>query len=308
VAAFVETNKECDGVSSVRSSVLEISYVEQGDPTGPPVILIHGWPDAARGWRTVSDGLAAAGRRVVAPDNRGTADTRFLSPMTPRDGQAVALAQDTLDLADALGLGRFSVVGHDWGARVAYTLAAVAPERITAVVALALGYQPRGRFEMPGFAQTRAFWYQWLMYVDAGVKKIGDDPVGFARLQWDTWSPPGWFDDDEFDVTARGFTNPDWTAITLNAYRARFLADEPRDTHYDKLRRRLDAVEHLTVPTLMIQGGADFCDEPAASAGLDGCFDTYRRIVLDGVGHFPHREAPEAVTALASAHLDAHRA
>jgi pimeloyl-ACP methyl ester carboxylesterase len=63
---------------------------------------------------------------------------------------------------------------------------------------------------------------------------------------------------------------------------------------HDDLRVRLDAIDHL-VPTLMIQGGADFCDPPSESAGLEHHFDTYRRIVLDGVGHFPHREAPDTV-------------
>ncbi|WP_235826533.1 alpha/beta fold hydrolase, partial [Candidatus Frankia alpina] len=227
-------------------------------------------------------------------------------PGTPRDGQAVALAQDALDLADALGLERIAVVGHDWGARVAYTLAALAPQRLTAIAALALAYQPRGNFSMPGFEQARAFWYQWLMFVDAGARAVRADPVGFARIQWDTWSPPGWFDDGEFAATAPAFTNPDWAAITLNAYRARFRVDEPRDPRYDDLRRRLAEVERIAVPTLMIQGGDDRCDEPAASAGQAGYFTGgYRRVVLDGVGHFPHREATAAVGDLVGDHLRA---
>ena len=77
-------------------------------------------------------------RRTIVPDLRGSGRTRFRSPGTPRDGQAVALAQDALDLADGLGLRRFPVVGHDWGGRTAYTLAALAPDRITAVASLAL--------------------------------------------------------------------------------------------------------------------------------------------------------------------------
>jgi pimeloyl-ACP methyl ester carboxylesterase len=173
------------------------------------------------------------------------------------------------------------------------------------VAALALAYQPRGRFVMPDFPQARAFWYQWLMYVDDGADAVRSDPAGFARMQWDTWSPPGWFDDQEFAITAQGFANPDWAAVTLNAYRARFRADEPRDPRYDGLRRDLDAVEHIHVPTLMIQGGADRCDEPAASEGLEGYFDSYRRVVLAGVGHFPPRESPDRVTALVREHLEA---
>ena len=73
------------------------------------------------------------------------------SATTTRDGQAVALAQDVLDLADALRIQRFAVVGHDWGARAAYTLGALAPDRVSAIAELALAYQPRGEFEMPEF-------------------------------------------------------------------------------------------------------------------------------------------------------------
>lgn len=66
-------------------------------------------------------------------------------------------------------MDRFAVVGHDWGARAAYTLAAIFPHRITTVIALALAYQPRGLFKIPSFDQTRRFWYQWFLCVDGGL-------------------------------------------------------------------------------------------------------------------------------------------
>jgi pimeloyl-ACP methyl ester carboxylesterase len=279
----------------LRTAVLEIAYADHGDEAAPALVVVHGWPDAARGWTPVVDALVAAGLRVLVPDLRGAGDTRFTHSETVRDGTAVALAQDVVDLADGLGLDRFAVVGHDWGGRAAYTLAALWPERLASIAALALGYQPRGRFVLPDFAQCQRFWYQWLMYVDAGADALIGDPIGFARRQWETWSPAGWFDEAEFGATASVFRHPDWSAITLNAYRSRFDAAEPVDPRYDDLRVRLDAIDHLTVPTLMIQGGADFCDPPSESAGLEHHFDTYRRIVLDGVGHFPHREAPDTV-------------
>ena len=71
--------------------------------------------------------------------------------------------------------------GHDWGARVGYTLGALAPERLTAVAALALAYQPGGRFAMPQFRPARAFWYQWLLYVDAGADAVRRDPGSTGR-------------------------------------------------------------------------------------------------------------------------------
>lgn len=166
---------------------------------------------------------------------------------------------------DALGLERAPVVGHDWGARAAYTMAALFPHRVSAIAALALAYQPRGEFTIPAFRQARAFWYQWFMCLDQGADAVTADPVGFARLQWDTWSPPGWYDDAEFSATANSFRNPDWVPVTLNGYRSRYLPGEARDHRYDSLATHLAASEQIGVPTLMLQGAMDYCDEPASS-------------------------------------------
>src|SRR2546423_2327802 len=128
----------------IRTPLLEIAFEDNGPQDGLPVLLLHGWPDAPRGWRGVAQALLAAGWRTIIPYLRGLPPTRFLSQSTPRVGAAVALAHDAIELADALGLERFAVVGHDWGARTAYTMAALFPERLSALAALSLGYQPRG--------------------------------------------------------------------------------------------------------------------------------------------------------------------
>ncbi len=143
-------------MAAVRTEVLELSYDESGPPDAPPVLLIHGWPDAARvvarrraglnrqGWRTIVPGVArAAGRRAFRGHRR---------PVT--DGPC-ALAQDALDLADALALDRFAVVGHDWGARVAYTwlrsYRARSPHRRARA-----GLPAARRVPLPDFGQARA--------------------------------------------------------------------------------------------------------------------------------------------------------
>jgi pimeloyl-ACP methyl ester carboxylesterase len=273
------------------------------DASRGTVILVHGWPDAARGWDRLRDGLATASWRVIVPDLRGHGETRFLDRARVRDGSGVALAQDVVDLADGLALDRVAVVGHDWGARAAYIVGALFPNRVTCLVALALGYQPRGEFTMPSFAQARRFWYQWLMYVDDGAEAIRRDPAGFAHEQWETWSPMGWYNEDEFEATAVAFANPDWVDVTLNAYRSRFLPTEVSDPQYNELRSRLARAERVVVPTLMIQGGDDRCDPPHLSEGMDRYFDSYRREVIDSVGHFRHREASDEVTTLVLEHL-----
>jgi pimeloyl-ACP methyl ester carboxylesterase len=288
---------------TVRTQTLEIAYEEGGPAEGPPLLLLHGWPDDVRGWRGAAPLLHAAGHRTIAPYLRGFGPTRFLSADTVRDGRGVALTQDAIDLADALGLDRFSVIGHDWGARAAYSLAALFPQRIEHVVAIALAYQPHAANKIPDFSQSRRFWYQWFMSVDGGAEKVREHPKEFARIQWDTWSPAGWFDEAEFAVTARSFENPDWAAVTLHGYRSRWR-EEISEVRYDDLQRRLMQIETIDRPTLMIQGGSDFCDESATSEGFDRYFSAgYRRLLLPGVGHFPPREAPQAVAEAVLNHL-----
>jgi len=140
----------------------------------------------------VGGGSLAPARRGLAHHSAvaaGTGPTRFLDSTTPRVGSSVALAQDAIALLDALHLDRVAVVGHDWGARAAYTLAALFPERLTAIATLALAYQPRGHFTQPDLAQSRLFWYQWFMCTDAGATAVRQDSVGFARIQWDHLEP-----------------------------------------------------------------------------------------------------------------------
>ena len=172
------------------------------------------------------------------------------------------MAQDVIELANKLGIEQFSVVGHDWGARIAYTLAALFPNRVRAIAALALAYQPRGEFPLGSFVQSKQFWYQFFQCTPAGAEAVRHDPVGFARIQWETWSPEGWFDDEDFDTASKDFDRPDWAEITLNSYRSRYLAGECVDARYDSLQAKLKHTVTIDVPTLMIQGASDFCDLP----------------------------------------------
>jgi pimeloyl-ACP methyl ester carboxylesterase len=287
----------------IATPLLEIEYECGGPEHGSRVLLLHGWPDDPRGWRHVTPFLTEQGYCWVAPWLRGFGPTRFLSESTPRDGTGVALALDALQLADALNWGSFAVVGHDWGGRAAYIMAALAPERVSSIASLAIGYAPRGRFVIPSFPQSQRWWYQWFMTVEGGAKAVRSDPIEFARLQWETWSPTGWFEPAEFTATAESFRNPDWAAITLNGYRSRWQP-EPLDSRYANSRARIDATETLVVPTLMIQGAQDRCDPPEESADDSQYFSArYQRVVLQGVGHFPAREAPAEVGRALLAHL-----
>lgn len=280
---------------AIRTSLLEIAFLDEGPRLGPPVFLLHGWPDDIRAWTAIAPMLNDAGFRTIIPYLRGFGHTRFLSKETVRDGRGYALAQDVIDLADALAIAQFFVAGHDWGARAAYHLAALFPSRVDRIAAMALPYQPRGEFPMPSFPQARLFWYQWFMCTERGAAAVRRDPVGFSKIQWDTWSPEGWYMEEEFVKTAESFTNPDWAAVTLNGYRTRFLPDAV-DCRYDGLAQRMKDIAHLKTPTLVINGGRDNCDAPEAFEEMEHRFATgYELLTIQTVGHFIPREAPELV-------------
>jgi pimeloyl-ACP methyl ester carboxylesterase len=235
-------------------------------------------------WRR---GFKAKASKTIAPWLRGFGPTVFRSPDTLRDGRSLVLAQDALDLLDALGIERCMVLGHDWGGRAAYHLAALAPDRIEAIAVLAIGYAPFGRYVTPGFEQAKRWWYQWYMNSEGGARQVRADPIGFAHQQWDDWSPPGWYDAEAFARTAASFQNPDWVSITLHGYRTRWLPVNC-DDRYDKAAAIIDSTGELATPTLLIVGDADQCDSPVASAEDHRWFKSaYRRSCCPALGISP---------------------
>jgi pimeloyl-ACP methyl ester carboxylesterase len=96
-----------------ETPLLRIAYKSGGPENGAPVLLLHGWPDDASTFDDVVPALHRAGCKTFAPWLRGFGQTRFLAGDTMRSGEVAAMAQDALDFADALGLSRFALVGHD---------------------------------------------------------------------------------------------------------------------------------------------------------------------------------------------------
>lgn len=273
---------------------LEIAVEESGPPDGPALILLHGWPDDPRTWDRMLPALHAAGLRTLVPYLRGCGPTRFL-PGAPPTGQLSSLGRDLLELADALGLERFSVAGHDWGARAAYVAACLAPDRVQACVALSVGWGTNTPDQTLSLPQTQNYWYQWLMAVPRGEALVRHERRAFTRHIWTIWNP-GWaVSDAEFEATAAAFDNPDWAEVVLHSYRSRW-GHAPADPTCGDLEQRLAADPTIHAPVLVLHGGDDPCNAPETSQGKDALFaGPYRRVVLPGVGHFPQRQAPQAV-------------
>ena len=146
----------------VAGAGVELAVLDEG--RGPPVLLIHGFPDSSRLWRHQVPALVGAGLRVVAPDPRG-----FGESDRPEAVEEYAIGRSMADmvaLLDGLGVERARVVGHDWGAVVAWALAASAPDRVERLVALSVGHPARARRRT--LADRERGWYM-LLFQFAGV-------------------------------------------------------------------------------------------------------------------------------------------
>ncbi len=282
-------------VGKVRTSLLDVEYREWNPAGSRCVLLVHGWPDSVRTWFDVAPVLAAAGWRVIAPSLRGFDGTRFLDASTQRSGELVALGRDLVEFVRAMKLDRPALVGHDWGARAVANAVGLEPGLASKMVSVSVGYGTNDPNQPMPFEQARCYWYHWFMATPLGEKTVRADPIGFTRTMWQTWSPPGWYDEAEFAATARAFDNPDWMDVTLHSYRHRWghAAGDPR---YADDIAALKPLPVIDIPALVIHGAADAVNPVETSAGKEQWFSKqYHRVILDGIGHFPQREAAPRV-------------
>ncbi len=115
---------------------LAFNVLDEG--AGEPVLLVHGFPDDHTVWRNQVPALVAAGYRVIAPDNRGCGESEMAAQT--RDYVLLNLVADLVAILDALGIERVKLVGHDWGAVIAWVFAARHPERVERYAALSVGH------------------------------------------------------------------------------------------------------------------------------------------------------------------------
>ena len=284
-------------MATVRTPTLEIGYEEHGPASGPPVILLHGFPDDVRAWDGATGPLAAAGCRVLVPSLRGFGPTRFLDDATPRMAQQAAIGQDLLDFMAALGLERVSLAGYDWGGRAACLAAILAPSRVRALVTIG-GYNVQNTLApaRPASAEDeRGYWYQWYFNTERGRVGLEQNRREICRLLWRDWSP-GWrFDEVTFERTAVAFDNPDFVSVVIHSYRHRHR-NAPGDPRFDVVERRLAERPRIEVPTVILHGRDDGVDRVHKSESHLSQFPpgTERRVVADA-GHFLPREQPGAV-------------
>jgi len=279
-------------IHTVRTSQLDISYGAFGKSDGWPCILNHGFPYDIRCYLQCIEPLIEAGAFVVLPYLRGYGPTRFLSQATLRSGEQAVLANDLLELMDALFIEQAVLAGYDWGGRAACIVAALWPTRVTALVS-GNSYNIQNipfAMEPSSPADESSLWYQYYFHSERGQRGLEKDRDGIARLLWQLWSPSWQFTDEEFGATAASFSNPDFVDVVIHSYRHRFglVAGDPAVAH---IEARLEAQPEISVPALCIDGNVDGVNSGTAhhSNKFSG---PYEFRVFEDAGHNLPQEKP----------------
>ena len=160
----------------VNTNGIRMHYVEQG--SGPLVVLCHGWPESWYSWRHQIPALAAAGFRVVAPDQRGYGQTDAPAPI--ESYHILNLVGDIVGLVNSLGVESAVIVGHDWGAPVAWNSALLRPDVFRAIASLSVPYSPRSPMRptdgMKALAGDQHFYMLYFQEPGKVEKELDADP------------------------------------------------------------------------------------------------------------------------------------
>jgi haloacetate dehalogenase len=286
------------GFEDGRRDVGEVRYFLAQGGDGPPMLLLHGFPQTHVCWHAIAPRLAAA-HTVVAPDLRGYGASRAPAGGPRGEGYSKReMAGELVELMAALGHERFAVVGHDRGARVAYRLALDRPERVTRVAVLNV-VPTVEQFERMAGGPSLGYWPWFLLAQPAPFpeRMVGADPAGLLEHVFATWaSSPDAIGPRNREAYRRAMTPPAIAAMCAD-YRASFHLDRRHDEDDRAIGRRIAA------PVLLVTGRDEtqLADAP----------DVWRRWAVDLTaarvpgGHFIPEEAPEELGDVLAEFLDA---
>jgi pimeloyl-ACP methyl ester carboxylesterase len=276
-----------------RRGALVFDVTDSGPPDGPVVILLHGFPQFATSWRQVTERLSAQGFRCLAPDQRG-----YSAGARPRSRSAYRmpeLVEDIAALAEASGAGKVHLVGHDWGAAVAWAFAARHPDRLASLSALSVPHPAAMLRAIASSRQGLASWYmyffqlpavpEWSMINTPGRPLAG--LTAFLRKYGQSRAAA--------ERDARAMAQPGAFRAALNWYRAMPLVN-PRS-----------ADTRVGVPALYVWSDGDSAIlRKTAERCADWVSGPYRFEVLPGVSHWIPDEAPATLGELLLAQFRAY--
>lgn len=262
---------------------------DAGDEAAPAAILLHGFPDSSAVWSDLTPLLAEGGYRVIAPDLRGFGETDIPSRLSDYDIRTGAFA-DVIEIMDRLGVKRAHLVGHDFGAPVAWMLAAQKPERFYSLAALSVGHTRA--FLAAGPEQKRRSFYI-LVHQLRGICEwlYRRDDWALLRRHWNMKR--------QIDETIALLSRPGRLTAGLDWYRANI----PLRRMVFPLAEAELGEERVRIPTLGVWSSEEKYLVEAQMTGSEAYVDapwTYERI--DGAGHWLQIDAPERLAALLISH------
>ena len=256
------------------------TLVYEDEGSGALVVLFHGFPDTPASWAGIAARLVEGGYRVVTPWLRG------YHPDTIVEGRpydAATIGEDALRLLDALGEQSAVVVGHDWGASIAYAAASLAPDRVPAIVPIAVPHpgvvrpSPRLAWAVRHFAALRVPWAE-------RSTERGD--FAYVDRLYHRWSPrwTGPARDESVRRVKECFRDRRCLTGAIDYYRAISLRQPKAIADPPKVRGLVAGGTHDVFPADLLQTTAD-----ALGPGSEA-------LVLDGAGHWAHRERESEFT------------
>ena len=302
----------------VQANGITLRVTEQG--TGPLVLLCHGWPELAYSWRHQIPALAAAGYHAVAADMRGYGDSSV-----PSETAAYAITDlvgDMVALVAALGESRACIVGHDWGATVAWSAALMRPDLFTAVAALSVPHRPRNPAGPP-LAMLRAagmenfYWFYFGREGEPEAEFEADIPSAIRRvLFYGSGDAPKRQGEALMVAPGRGFlggapdpaTLPPWLSeVDIEVYAAAFRKSGFRGpfSWYRNIDRNWALLApfqgaKITPPALFVAGSRDsVIASPIGRGAVDALQlsvpNLRTKLILPDVGHWIQQERPNEV-------------
>lgn len=271
----------------IETNGLRLHVLQDGPKDGPLVILLHGFPEYSYAWKRQIPYLASAGYRVWAPDQRG------YNLSDKPDGISAysldELAADVIGLIDAAGQEKVFLIGHDWGAGVAWWLAAKFPERLSKMVVMNV---PHGavmqKHLRSNFAQIRKSWYIiffQIPWLPEFLARQGNWKFLTKLLR--NSSRHDTFTHSDLDKYREAWSQPNAFRSMLNWYRS-----------YVRKPPTLPANPRITVPTLLIWGVRDIAlGREMAQPSIDLC-DDGRLVFIEEATHWVQHDAADRVNEL----------